>query len=63
MQVAAPRARPDNGEVNVTETAPPATAPANDPERGDDERGLRFEDPYWDEVFCAWWDPTLRTCC
>jgi hypothetical protein len=27
------------------------------------ERGLRFEDPYWDDAFCAWWDPTLRTCC
>lgn len=29
----------------------------------EDERGLRFEDPYWDDAFCAWWDPTLRTCC
>ena len=28
-----------------------------------EERGLRFEDPYWDDAFCAWWDPTLRTCC
>jgi hypothetical protein len=28
-----------------------------------DEEGLRFEDPYWDDAFCAWWDPTLRTCC
>jgi len=27
------------------------------------ETGLRFEDPYWDDAFCAWWDPTLRTCC
>jgi hypothetical protein len=27
------------------------------------EQGLRFEDPYWDDAFCAWWDPTLRTCC
>jgi len=27
------------------------------------ERGLRFDDPYWDDAFCAWWDPTLRTCC
>jgi hypothetical protein len=31
------------------------------PER--DEEGLRFEDPYWDDAFCAWWDPALRTCC
>ena len=27
------------------------------------EEGLRFSDPYWDDAFCAWWDPTLRTCC
>jgi hypothetical protein len=26
-------------------------------------KGVRFEDPYWDDAFCAWWDPTLRTCC
>jgi hypothetical protein len=31
--------------------------------RVEDEPGLRFEDPYWDDAFCAWWDPTLRTCC
>lgn len=28
-----------------------------------DKEGLRFDDPYWDDAFCAWWDPTLRTCC
>jgi hypothetical protein len=27
------------------------------------EEGLRFDDPYWDDAFCAWWDPALRTCC
>jgi len=27
------------------------------------EIGLRFDDAYWDDAFCAWWDPTLRTCC
>lgn len=27
------------------------------------EDGLRFDDPYWDDAFCAWWDPSLRTCC
>lgn len=32
-------------------------------EQRGDEAGLRFEDPYWDDAFCAWWDPTLRTCC
>lgn len=25
--------------------------------------GIRFDDPYWDDAFCAWWDPSLRTCC
>lgn len=24
---------------------------------------FRFDDPYWDDVFDAWHDPTLRTCC
>jgi hypothetical protein len=59
--------RSDNGvmEAQVAEPAgreDVATEPA-DPgaERG--ERGLRFEDPYWDDAFCAWWDGTLRTCC
>jgi hypothetical protein len=36
---------------------------ARSEQRGEDEPGLRFEDPYWDDAFCAWWDPTLRTCC
>ncbi|MDI6858756.1 MAG: hypothetical protein QME71_10635 [Dehalococcoidia bacterium] len=26
------------------------------------EKGFLF-DPYWDEVFAAYYDPTLRTCC
>jgi len=29
----------------------------------DEAEGLRFDDPYWDDAFCAWWDPALRTCC
>jgi hypothetical protein len=34
------------------------------PDTGDaEDQGLRFDDPYWDDAFCAWWDPTLRTCC
>jgi hypothetical protein len=37
--------------------------PAGDERAETDERGLRFSDPYWDDAFCAWWDPTLRTCC
>ena len=45
-------------EPQVTDTTSREDEPA-DPE----ERGLRFSDPYWDDAFCAWWDPTLRTCC
>ena len=26
------------------------------------ETGFRF-DPYWDEVFAAYYDPTMGTCC
>jgi hypothetical protein len=33
------------------------------PDAGAEDEGLRFDDPYWDDAFCAWWDPTLRTCC
>jgi hypothetical protein len=29
----------------------------------EEQEGLRFDDPYWDDAFCAWWDPALRTCC
>jgi hypothetical protein len=37
--------------------------PVRSGEQPEQEPGLRFEDPYWDDAFCAWWDPTLRTCC
>lgn len=28
-----------------------------------EEQGLRFDDPFWDDAFCSWLDPTMRTCC
>jgi len=28
-----------------------------------EERGFLFDDPYWDDAFCSYYDPTLRTCC
>jgi hypothetical protein len=28
-----------------------------------EERGFLFLDPYWDDQFCSYYDPTLRTCC
>jgi len=34
-----------------------------EPIETDEAEGLRFDDPYWDDAFCAWWDPSLRTCC
>jgi hypothetical protein len=44
----------------ISTTAPDeATTTANAAE----DEGLRFDDPYWDDAFCAWWDPALRTCC
>lgn len=26
-------------------------------------KGFRFDDPYWDDAFDSWHNPTLRTCC
>ena len=32
--------------------------------RGEAEaQSFRFDDPYWDEAFNSYYDPTLRTCC
>jgi len=45
-------------------TAPETTLQTTDePEAPEEPEGLRFDDPYWDDAFCAWWDPALRTCC
>lgn len=41
----------------------PEAPPTPDEAEEAPEEGLRFDDPYWDDAFCAWWDPTLRTCC
>jgi hypothetical protein len=40
-----------------------ATVDAQEALPENQEEGLRFDDPYWDDAFCAWWDPALRTCC
>jgi hypothetical protein len=47
--------------VNATETTLRQDDEAS--ETQEDTEGLRFDDPYWDDAFCAWWDPALRTCC
>lgn len=49
-------------EPDPARTAGLEAAPADTDARADDET-LRFDDPFWDDAFCAWGDPTLRTCC
>lgn len=49
---------PASREGRAERTAPGAV---EGPEPDGDQ--VRFDDPYWDDAFCAWWDPTLRTCC
>jgi len=33
------------------------------PQGPSQEEGFLFLDPYWDDVFASYYDPTLRTCC
>ena len=45
---------------------PPRRKQAKDAPPGDqrqEEKGFLFLDPYWDDQFCSYYDPTLRTCC
>jgi len=51
----APRARAKARQIGSEEVA----------KSGDsqDERGFLFDDPYWDDAFCSYYDPTLGTCC
>jgi hypothetical protein len=51
----APRARAKERQIGSEEAAKRG--------EGQAERGFLFEDPYWDDAFCAYYDPTLRTCC
>jgi hypothetical protein len=51
----APRARAKARQIGSDEAAKSG--------EGQDERGFLFEDPYWDDAFCAYHDPTLGTCC
>lgn len=45
-----------------SQTEPEGGGDITAPEDASDETA-RFDDPYWDDAFCAWWDPALRTCC
>jgi hypothetical protein len=31
--------------------------------QGRAEHGFLFDDPYWDDAFGSYYDPTLSTCC
>lgn len=56
---------PDNELVKQAQDLEtlPDEQPESVSENAATEQGIRFDDPYWDDAFCAWWDPTLRTCC
>jgi hypothetical protein len=42
----------------------PAQTPGNAEERDKTRAGsFLFDDPYWDDAFDSYHDPTLRTCC
>jgi hypothetical protein len=51
----APRRRPREPLIGSEEAANNADRQA--------EPGFLFKDPYWDDAFCSYYDPTLRTCC
>ena len=51
----APRRRPQEPLIGSEEAAKGTD--------GQDEQGFLFEDPYWDDAFCSYYDPTLGTCC
>ena len=46
--------QPRDDRERRREEPPPAQDPC--------EAGFRF-DPYWDEAFAAYYDPTMGTCC
>jgi len=50
-----PRARAKKRQIGSEEAAKS--------DHRQDERGFLFEDPYWDDAFCSYYDPTLGTCC
>jgi hypothetical protein len=54
------KARALQARTKARQAGSKETAKSDD---GQDEQGFLFEDPYWDEAFCAYYDPTLRTCC
>jgi hypothetical protein len=47
--------RPERGEAAEKQCEPLCDEHAAKP--------FRFDDPYWDDVFDSYHNPTLRTCC
>ena len=66
------RVTPIHGEMSgpsltaQNEREGPEAAEERRKPRGSDEPGaesFRFDDPYWDDAFDSYYNPTLRTCC
>jgi hypothetical protein len=52
----APKAKTPRPRRKSEKDAPPG-------DQRQEEKGFLFLDPYWDDQFCSYYDPTLRTCC
>ncbi len=55
------RRRPDRGR-RAHHPRPAPVEAKQDQSSSEDQQGFLF-DPYWDEVFAAYYEPYLRTCC
>ena len=55
------KAKPVRAETMPQRPKAEEKAPPGDQRQ--EERGFLFLDPYWDDQFCSYYDPTLRTCC
>jgi len=55
--------RPRTAEPDREETQAAEQRSENPGCAGPGAAPFRFDDPYWDEAFDSYHDPTLRTCC
>jgi hypothetical protein len=53
------------GTAQPEQEGAPAAEVRREPRAGDEPgvESFRFDDPYWDDMFDSYHDPTLRTCC
>ena len=56
LKAKAPKAKAPRARPRPEKEAPPG-------DQRQEEKGFLFLDPYWDDQFCSYYDPTLRTCC